>query len=145
MQPARQTGELDDAAIERMRQFMLQTLDNPEQVAQWFGRVMTQPKYMDQVVPLDTPMEEAALVEHLKSGEPLFHMPGSRFAWRSDAGGTTLFVDGDGHPCAEALAQRVADTEPMYEEVLELKGAAALLTHLVNSGSLGFMGEEDEE
>lgn len=145
MAPAQHQGELDDAAIERMRQFILSTLDKPEQMAQWFGRVMTQPKYVDQLMPLDEPLDEAALVAQLQQGEPLFHMPGSRFARRSDAAGTTLFVDGDGHACSEALAKRVADPEPMYDEVLELDGAAALLTQLINSGSLGFMGEDDEE
>ena len=145
MAPAEEVGELDDAAVERMRQFILSTLDNPEQVAQWFGRVMTQPKYIDQVVPLEEPMSEADLVAQLQDGEPLFHMPGSRFAWRSDASGTTLFVDGDGHTCSEALAKRLADPTPMYEEVLEIDGAKALITQLINSGSLGFMGEGDDE
>ena len=145
MAPAEEVGELDDAAVERMRQFILSTLDNPEQVAQWFGRVMTQPKYIDQVVPLEEPISEADLVAQLQDGEPLFHMPGSRFAWRSDASGTTLFVDGDGHTCSETLAKRLADPTPMYEEVLEIDGAKALITQLINSGSLGFMGEGDDE
>ena len=145
MSPASQVGELDDAAVERMRQFVLSTLDNPEQIAQWFGRVMTQPKYIDQVAPLEEPMTEADLVAQLQHGEPLFHMPGSRVAWRSDANGTTLFVDGDGHSCSTELAKRLADPSPMYEDVLAIDGAAALITQLVNTGSLGFMGEEDDE
>ena len=149
MPPVQQPGELDDAAVERMRQLIISTLDNPTQVAQWFGRVMTQPKYVDQVVPLETPLDEAALVAQLQDGESLYHMPGSRFAWRSDASGTTLFVDGDGHACPAELAKRLADTTPLYADDLELEGAAALLTQLVNSGSLGFMsddeGDDDEE
>ncbi|WP_386082875.1 JmjC domain-containing protein [Vreelandella sp. F11] len=148
MAPAQQVGELDDAAVERMRQLIMSTLDNPTQVAQWFGRVMTQPKYVDQVVPLETPMDEAALVAQLQDGDPLYHMPGSRFAWRHDASGTTLFVDGDGHACSTELAKRLADTTPLYAEDLELDGAATLITQLVNTGSLGFMsdeGEDDEE
>ncbi len=148
MAPAQKAGELDDAAVERMRQLIMSTLDNPTQVAQWFGRVMTQPKYVDQVVPLETPLTEAALVAQLQEGEPLYHMPGSRFAWRSDTSGTTLFVDGDGHACSTELAQHLADTTPLYAEDLELDGAAALITQLVNTGSLGFMsddGDDDEE
>ena len=145
MAPAEQVGELDDAAVERMRQLIMSTLDNPTQVAQWFGRVMTQPKYVDQVVPLETPLTEAALVAQLQEGEPLYHMPGSRFAWRHDASSTTLFVDGDGHACSTELAKRLADTTPLYAEDLELDGAAALITQLVNTGSLGFMGDESED
>lgn len=145
MTPAQQAGELDDAAVERMRQLIMSTLDNPTQIAQWFGRVMTQPKYVDQVVPLETPLTEAALVAQLQEGEPLYHMPGSRFAWRRDAGTTTLFVDGDGHVCSTELAKRLADTKPLYAEDLEIDGAAALITQLVNTGSLGFMGDEGED
>ncbi|MFJ5536079.1 JmjC domain-containing protein [Vreelandella titanicae] len=148
MAPAQQVGELDDAAVERMRQLIMSTLDNPTQIAQWFGRVMTQPKYVDQVVPLETPLDEEALVAQLQEGEPLYHMPGSRFAWRRDASGTTLFVDGDGHACSTELAKRLADTTPLYAEDLELDGATALITQLVNTGSLGFMsdeGDDDEE
>lgn len=145
MAPTQHTGELDDAAVERMRQLIMSTLDNPTQIAQWFGRVMTQPKYVDQVVPLETPLTETALVAQLQEGEPLYHMPGSRFAWRHDASGTTLFVDGDGHACSPELAQRLADTAPLYADELELDGAAALITQLVNTGSLGFMGDEGDD
>ncbi|MGO2242135.1 MAG: JmjC domain-containing protein [Halomonas sp.] len=145
MVPANLTGELDDAAIERMRQLIVSTLDNPVQIAQWFGRVMTQPKYVDQVVPLETPLTEAALVAQLQDGEPLYHMPGSRFAWRSEAGGTTLFVDGDSHACSAELALRLADATPLYAEDLEIDGAAALITQLVNTGSLGFMSDEGDD
>lgn len=144
MAPAEATGELDDAALERMRHFILSTLDQPAELAQWFGRVMTQPKYMDQVIPLEEPMSEEDLVAQLHAGEPLFHTPGSRVAWRTEQGATTLFVDGDGLPCDPALARRIADSAPMYADVLELDGAATMLTHLVNAGSLGFLEEEDE-
>ncbi|MCP1313602.1 MULTISPECIES: cupin domain-containing protein [unclassified Halomonas] len=144
MAPAEATGELDDDALERMRHFILSTLDQPRELAQWFGRVMTQPKYMDQVIPLEEPMSEEDLVAQLHAGEPLFHTPGSRVAWRTEQGATTLFVDGDGLPCDPALARRIADSAPMYADVLELDGAAAMLTHLVNAGSLGFLEDEDE-
>ena len=33
----------------------------------------------------------------------------------------------------------------MYADVLDIDGAAALITQLINSGSLGFMGEGDDE
>ncbi|MFI0472801.1 JmjC domain-containing protein [Halomonas sp. HMF6819] len=144
MAPAEHTGELDDAAIERMRHFILSTLDQPKELAQWFGRAMTQPKYMDQVMPLEEPLGEEDLVAQLHAGEPLFHMPGSRIAWRTEAGVTTLFADGDGLPCTEPLARRIADPAPLYADVLELEGAVAVLTYLVNAGSLAFMDDDDE-
>ncbi|MCO7246680.1 cupin domain-containing protein [Halomonas sp. Mc5H-6] len=143
--PAADSGELDDVSVERMRQLILSTLDNPQQIAQWFGRAMTQPKYVDQVVPLDTPMNEASLVAQLQEDGPLYHMPGSRFAWRTENGATTLFVDGEGYTCTEALAQRLASPTPLHEDVLELPGAKALITQLVNAGSLSWLQDDDDD
>ncbi|WNK19399.1 cupin domain-containing protein [Halomonas piscis] len=143
MAPARTPGEIDDAALERMRRLILDTLDNPVQMSQWFGRVMTQPKYVDQLIPFDPPLDEAALVEKLKE-TPLYPAPGSRFAWRRDGGATTLFVDGDGYPCTPELAVRLCESRPIRADVLaDFPGAAALLTQLVNAGSLNFPLDDD--
>jgi len=142
---AEHSGELDDAAVERMRQLIVSTLDDPRQIAQWFGRAMTQPKYVDQVVPMDPPMSASDLVAQLQEGEPLYHMPGSRFAWRSEHDATTLFVDGEAYACAEPLAKRLASAAPLHEDVLELPGAKQLLTQLVNAGSLSWMQDDDDE
>lgn len=145
MAPAGPLGEIDDAAVERMRSLILSTLDDPDQVAQWFGRVMTQPKYIDQMAPLETPMSEQEVSEQLEAGEPLFQMPGSRFAWRSNTHGTTLFVDGDAISCNETLAQRLCDTAPLDAEALALVDAPRVITQLVNGGSLGWLAQDDEE
>lgn len=143
MAPAEDAAEIDDAALERMRQLILDTLDDPVQISQWFGRVMTQPKYVDQLHPHDPPLDEAQLVAALQE-EPLHHVPGSRFAWRTDGEITTLFADGDGFTCTRTLAQRVASPRPLHEDILELPGAAALLTQLVNAGSLYWQLEDEE-
>ncbi|MED5501189.1 MAG: cupin domain-containing protein, partial [Pseudomonadota bacterium] len=49
LQPPAAIGELDDQAIARVRALLLDAIDRPEQMAQWFGRAMTQPKYLDQL------------------------------------------------------------------------------------------------
>ncbi|MYL22583.1 cupin domain-containing protein [Halomonas alkaliantarctica] len=144
MAPVEDASEIDDDALERMRRLILDTLDNPAQISQWFGRVMTQPKYVDQLIPHDPPLNEAQLVAELQK-EPLHHAPGSRFAWRTDGNVTTLFADGDGFVCTQELAQRVATPRPLHEDILELPEATALLTQLVNAGSLYWQLEDEEE
>ncbi|MGM0522329.1 MAG: JmjC domain-containing protein [Pseudomonadota bacterium] len=144
MAPAEDASQLDDAALERMRKLILDTLDNPAQMSQWFGRVMTQPKYVDQLIPNDPPLTDAELVAALQEA-PLHHAPGSRFAWRTDNDVTTLFVDGDGYTCTQALAQRLADPSPLHSDVLDLPDANDLLTKLVNTGSLYWQSADDEE
>ena len=148
--PCAHAGQLDDQAIARLRRLMLSVIDDPAQMAQWFGRVMTQPKYVDQLAPLDTPMDSAATAEALAQGRYLERALGSRFAFHDEDGETTLFVDGDGHACPPPLARLLADTTPLHAATLAeyLDDAAlTLLTELLNRGSLQWQDEdaEDEE
>ncbi|MDI5922906.1 cupin domain-containing protein [Halomonas sp. LR5S13] len=146
MAPPEDPAELDDASVARMRRLILETLDDPAQLAQWFGRVMTQPKYVDQLVPTESPTEAEALVAALQEGEELVRSPGSRFAWRAlDDDRATLFADGDGLNCALPLARHVASDAPLDAEALALPGAAALLARLLDIGSLGWAGDFAEE
>nr|WP_300310804.1 cupin domain-containing protein [Halomonas sp.] len=144
MAPPRDPGELDDEAVQRMRSLILDTLDDPAQLAQWFGRVMTQPKYVDQLVPSETPTEVDDLVAALQEGEQLERSPGSRFAWRAlENGLATLFVDGDGHDCDLNLARTLASLDPVDAELLSHPGAPQLLTQLLDAGSLTWLDEDD--
>ncbi|WP_355661544.1 cupin domain-containing protein [Halomonas salifodinae] len=150
MTPPADPGELDEAALERMRRLILDTLDDPEQLAQWFGRVMTQPKYVDQLVPQETPLAADELVAELQEGAWLERSLGSRFAWRRESDGrTTLFVDGDGLACDAELARALASQTPLDTRVLTYPGAAELLAELLNRGSLAWPLDEaafdDEE
>lgn len=138
-------GEIDDASIERMRQLILETLDDPEQLRQWFGRAMTQPKYADQLISAEAPTDTADLVAALQQGEILVRTPGSRFAFCSHATTTTLFVDGDGQACDAGLATLLAGDDVIDERTLSYPGASQLLAQLLDRGSLSWPYAEDEE
>jgi len=145
MAPPTDPAELDDAAVARMRRLILETLDDPAQLAQWFGRVMTQPKYADQLVPTETPTEAEELVAALHEGEQLVRSPGSRFAWRAlDEARATLFADGDGVVCALPLAQTLASDAPLDAALLDFPEAPALLAALRDAGSLAWTDEFEE-
>ncbi|MDR5867607.1 cupin domain-containing protein [Halomonas koreensis] len=146
MAPPADPAELDDAALERMRALILETLDDPAQLAQWFGRVMTQPKYVDQLVPSETPTAPDDLVAALQDGEALERTPGSRFAWRALGDGrATLFVDGDGIACATALARALAGDAPVDAALLAHDEAPAVLTRLLDAGSLSWPWDHEDE
>ena len=137
-------AELDDASLARMRQLILDTLDNPTQLAQWFGRAMTQPKYVDQLIPAEHPTDVEALVAELQAGEVLVHSLGSRFAWRDlGNGNATLFVDGDAIDCALPLAQAVAAAQ-LDADILEHEEAAMLLVALLDAGSLAWLDDAED-
>ncbi|EPC02532.1 hypothetical protein L861_09315 [Litchfieldella anticariensis FP35 = DSM 16096] len=146
MAPPADPSELDDAALERMRQLILSAIDDPTQLAQWFGRVMTQPKYVDQLVPNETPTEVEDLVTELQTGVELERTLGSRFAYRlQNDGQATLFVDGDGIDCPADLARALASRVPIDTDMLTYPGSAELLAHLLDRGSLSWPSEEEEE
>ncbi|MFD2190490.1 JmjC domain-containing protein [Pistricoccus aurantiacus] len=148
MTPPTDPGEIDTAALSRMRALILDSLDDPKQLSQWFGRVMTQPKYVDQLAPLESSVSEAALVEELKDGLTLERVLGSRFAWhasdhsRNDTK-ATLFVDGDGFVCSLALARHLASTRALDSGLLAHAEAPSLLATLLEGGSLYRSGEDD--
>lgn len=143
LKPGTHAGELDDAAIERVRTLLLATLDNREQLAQWFGRYMTQAKYPDQLVEAEEPVHADEIEAALKDGVVLERTLGSRFAFHEDAHGVTLFVDGDGVSCESRLARHLASTAPIDATVLRYLDAGVLLAALLSRGSLSWPEEEE--
>nr|WP_298378375.1 cupin domain-containing protein [uncultured Halomonas sp.] len=137
--PQTHAGEIDDAAIARLRALLLDTLDDPAQMSAWFGRAMTQPKYADQLVPSESPTDIDALVAELQEGAVLERSLGSRFAYRYHGdSGATLFVDGDGQACNIELAKLLAGSEPINVDALSHTGSAELLKQLLDRGSLSW-------
>ncbi|WP_251976802.1 cupin domain-containing protein [Salinicola avicenniae] len=146
LQPPSHPTELDDGAIERVRQLLLEAIDRPDQIAQWFGRAMTQPKYLDQLVAAETPTDPGTLRQALEAGGELHHSPGSRFAWRNlDDTRATLFADGDALVCDAALAKRLATDSPIDASVLVWPEAERVLAALLDAGSLSGLEPDDAD
>ncbi|WP_110643068.1 cupin domain-containing protein [Salinicola sp. CPA57] len=145
LQPPAAVGELDDQTIARVRRLLMEAIDRPEQIAQWFGRAMTQPKYVDQLLPSESPTDPAELRIALEAGGELRRTPGSRFAWRrlSDAQ-ATLFADGDAVVCDLGLAHYLAENPLIDADVLGYSDSERLLAALVDSGSLSRPDEDDQ-
>lgn len=139
-------GEIDAAALARIRALILDTFDDPAQLTQWFGRAMTQPKYPDHPVASEHPTEVDTLVAGLQAGAVLERTPGSRFAYRGhDETRATLFVDGDGLDCPLDLARWIAGDEPLDARLLERPDAARLLLQLLDRGSLSWPQDADDD
>ncbi|WP_445621198.1 JmjC domain-containing protein [Kushneria sp. Sum13] len=145
LEAAQDSALINDTTLARVRQQMLTALDNPEQMAQWFGRTMTQVKYPDQLMPPMAPVREETLRSALEEGDLLEPAPGSRLAWHPEDEQATLFVDGDGYPCSVTLAKRLSSARILDQEILTLEGADTLLATLINRGSLRWVEEEDDD
>ncbi|MFW1676348.1 JmjC domain-containing protein [Pontibacter sp. JAM-7] len=131
-------AEIDAAAITRVQAILQHYVNEPSQVAEWFGRFMTEPKYPDQLEADDTAgLEEIETL--LAEGIPCHRTEGSRFAYLQQDGGYKLFVDGNSFSCADSQAELISllcSAEQVNPEVTTEN--LNLLLALYRQGSLYF-------
>ncbi len=143
LKPAKNTGEIDRAAIARLRTALpFAAALSDDMLRDWFGRFIT--RYRNAQVPaaLEKPLDEAALTKQLKAGAQLLRHPWSRLAWtrlarsagKSDG---TLYVSGHAYPATIALAQQLCEQRSLSTTGGKSgSGELALLLALVNDGHL---------
>lgn len=104
--PARAYGEIDAAALARVRQTLgsLAAALPPLQLADWFGRFITRYRVAQTASPPPRPTTPAAFAAALTAGRPLLRHPWSRFAWTQRGRAATLHVAGQALPCSRAAA-----------------------------------------
>jgi 50S ribosomal protein L16 3-hydroxylase len=137
LKPAKAAGEIDRAAIERLRMALpfAAALDDA-MLRDWFGRFITRYRNAQVPAPLEKPLSEAVLAKQLDAGAQLLRHPWSRLAWSRGRSTCTLYVSGHAYPATAALAQQLCE-----QRALRLAGKAdaterALLLALVNDGHL---------
>ena len=106
--PARAAGEIDAAAMRRVRAALPQFAHVADSIlAHWFGRFITRYRSAQMAVAPGRVPTEAALLRTLP-GATLLRNPFSRFAWRRAGRGAELFAAGDAWPCSLRFARLVA-------------------------------------
>jgi 50S ribosomal protein L16 3-hydroxylase len=105
--PARDTGEIDDASLARVRAGLphFAQVDNST-LAHWFGRFITRYRSAQIVSAASGTTKPADLPRRL-AGSDLMRNPFSRFAWRRAGRGAELFVAGEGLNCPVVFARAV--------------------------------------
>jgi 50S ribosomal protein L16 3-hydroxylase len=135
--PAKATGEIDRAAIERLKTALpfAAALDDT-MLRDWFGRFIT--RYRNAQVPaaLDKPLGEAAFDKQLDAGATLLRHPWSRMAWTRGKHESTLYVSGHAYPAAPAIAQQLCEQRELGVTGKLAGAERALLLLLVNDGHL---------
>lgn len=87
-------ARIDEQSVARLQSLVLELVQNPEALGNWFGRFMTEPRYPELIVP--DGLEEHELERHLDQGFGLERNPGSRFAWREEPDNyLALFASGE--------------------------------------------------
>jgi 50S ribosomal protein L16 3-hydroxylase len=140
LRPASDCGEIDDAALARVRAAMPQFshLDRAR-LAQWFGSFITRYRAAHEAVPSARPLSAVQVATKLP-GARLLRNPWSRFAWATHERQARLFVAGHSYACPKALARMLcAGRDFEGAAVAQLGSSPAVwetLTALINAGHL---------
>jgi 50S ribosomal protein L16 3-hydroxylase len=137
LKPAKATGEIDRAAIERLKMALpFAAVLHDDMLRDWFGRFITRYRNAQLPAPLDKPLSEEALAKQLATGTQLLRHPWSRLAWSQGKSGCTLFASGHAYPATPALAQRLCEQRALSLAGKPDAAERALLLALVNDGHL---------
>lgn len=137
--PTGNPGLIDKASLEQVRNIVARLLDE-QQLANWFGRHMTAPKY----APDDAPGDEDDMSLDLSETDQWIVQPTSRVAYAELPGGLVLYADGESyngsgelwpgfvqHLCAEQWLELAE-----HPQWLEDAGIYAVVEQLVQRGVL---------
>ena len=105
--PAREAGEIDDAALARVRKALPHFTHVENSVlAHWFGCFITRYRSAQIVAAPRKPIELAALRQRLPRSA-ILRNPFSRFAWRRAGRSAQLFVAGEAMACPLIFARQI--------------------------------------
>lgn len=137
-------GEIDHAALDRLRAMVTRELDQPRAFARWFGQFTSAPKYPDIDWRPEHPITPEQLRALLADGTPLVRNPASRLSFVPDGpDAVMLFADGECFECAGALAGLARDLCAHGEltpdpQLARSEAALALIAALHDQGTLAF-------
>jgi 50S ribosomal protein L16 3-hydroxylase len=142
-------GEISATAIAGLYEMISEKMLDRKAFARWFGQYNSMRKYPETDWQIDEPLQIKEVRACLDRHIPLCRNPASRFSFiRQGAHAVSLFVDGECYECDP-------DTAPFAEQLCaqgcfmidadlgKLDSVIALITRLLNQGSLAF--EEEEE
>lgn len=86
-------GEIDAAALARVKDKLSRLLDNPEQLAHWFGTYISEAKYAEDLYQPDE-QEAQEWLQEIDLDEGVSILPGSRLLYMQQGNGLQLFCNG---------------------------------------------------
>ena len=142
------SGEIDSAALRRVREVIERVPTTGHDIARWFGRFVTEPKSLDEAQALEKEVTVEEFARMFHDQETLRRNELTRMAFVEQVDCVLLFVGGEveqfNRSMAEAIRllcnQRVHYLDT-WSELLECEEPRALLLRLFNEGHLYF---EDE-
>ena len=138
-------GEISAASLQRVREIISAIPVSDDDLARWFGQVVTESKSGDRVEPNSKALSIAAFIKRFQHGEQLWRCELSRFACIEQDSSVLLFVAGSVvvlnremkaavYQLCDQRIHRVAE----WAGLLKSPDSAALLCRLYNEGHLYF-------
>ncbi|MEY8710016.1 50S ribosomal protein L16 arginine hydroxylase [Mangrovibacter phragmitis] len=136
-------GRVENYELDRVRNMMLDLINQPEDFVQWFGRFATTPRHELDIAPPEPAYQADEVVNALRSGEALTRLSGLRVLHI----GEHFFVHSEAlntsdDNAADALCRYTTIGEQELGNGLNNPAFVAELTALVNQG-YWFFGEEE--
>jgi 50S ribosomal protein L16 3-hydroxylase len=98
-------GEIDQAAIGRLKNIIGQYLNDDAKLASWFGEFMTEPKYPELTAPLEDALDKDELDSALQEAEAVIVNEAARLAYHKKDNGITFFASGCEYQLSGAAAE----------------------------------------
>jgi 50S ribosomal protein L16 3-hydroxylase len=135
--PARETGEIDAAAMQRVMRSLaaLRDLDD-DALRSWFGRFITRYRSAHEAAAAPKAISAQHLATRLERSRFVRH-PWSRVAWTRSGRHAQLFVAGEAHTCSAAFARLLASRHEVSGAEIRAaarRGDLEALTALINAG-----------
>ncbi|HFG2957534.1 TPA: winged helix domain-containing protein [Escherichia coli] len=127
--------------MDKLREMMLELINQPEHFKQWFGEFISQSRHELDIAPPEPPYQPDEIYDALKQGDVLVRLGGLRVLRIGDdvyANGEK--IDSPHRPALDALASNIALTAENFGDALEDPSFLAMLAALVNSGYWFFEG-----
>jgi 50S ribosomal protein L16 3-hydroxylase len=135
--PARHAGEIDRAALERLKAALpFAAALREDLLRDWFGRFIT--RYRNAQVPVapERPLSEERFATRLAAGARLLRHPWARMAWAGGKTGCALYVCGQAYGASPELARRLCAERELAFDRAPRAADRELLLALVNDGHL---------
>ncbi|MEE4378310.1 MAG: cupin domain-containing protein [Candidatus Competibacteraceae bacterium] len=135
-------GEIASASVAKCKALLNRHLNSTDDnINDWFGRYMTEPKPLFGASPASPPVSDIELRTYLAQGGALERNPGSRFAYVKQGNQTKLFIDGQAFTLgallgfmAPLLCRYRVLTQAVLFPVIQQSAAFDLLLEWVNEG-----------
>jgi 50S ribosomal protein L16 3-hydroxylase len=138
-------GAIDIAVIEQLQKQLISHL-TPANIAQWFGRYMTEPKLALESTPEHITRQKWQ--QWLKQNAQAERELGARFCYFTDDNATTLFVDGQAFSCSAPLAAALSNQRQWsiksLDALLSNDTDTSLVMQLLTDNTLVIIDNQDE-